>query len=66
MLTAGGESGLEILSGRPAMRDALLAVGKDLTRSDTVGVFVGGEWGGAVAGLKGPWRCMPAHGGYHR
>ena len=43
MLTACGETGVELASGRPAMRDVLLAAAEGASRGDTVGVYVGGE-----------------------
>jgi hypothetical protein len=49
MLTACGEAGLEIMSGRPQPTEVLQAVSKDLTTCHTVGVFVGGECQGIVA-----------------
>lgn len=42
-LVAGGEAGLDIATGRPSLRDALVAAGEAAGTGSEVGVFVGGE-----------------------
>lgn len=42
-LVGGGEAGLSILHGRPALRDMMVAAGKAAGAGNEVGVFVGGE-----------------------
>ncbi|KAI3436430.1 hypothetical protein D9Q98_005847 [Chlorella vulgaris] len=65
MLTACGEAGLEIMSGRPQPTEVLQAVSKDLTACHTVGVFVGGPEAMThavqleVAGMNGCGRSGP-------